>query len=122
MYLFILSKLFYLINFSLKILEGHRNNISCLARSHSGSYLASGDIGADQHSAMVWSVISKRPVLRMTNPHGAHGVENVQFTCDDKWLVTVGGSHSHQSVCVWDWKNSPGKLNVGFHFRILCDL
>ena len=95
-------------SFPLQILEGHRNNISCLARSHSGSYLASGDTGPDQHSVLVWSVISKRPVLRMTSPHGAHGVESVQFTCDDKWLVTVGGSHSNQSVCVWDWKNSPG--------------
>ena len=45
----------------------------------------------------------------MTNPHTLHGVESVQFTCDDKWLVTVGGSHSNQSVCVWDWKNSPGR-------------
>ena len=93
----------------LQILEGHRNNISCLARSHSGSYLASGDTGSDPHSVLVWSVISKRPVLRMTSPHGAHGVESVQFTCDDKWLGSVGGSHSNQSVCVWDWKNSPGK-------------
>ena len=48
----------------------------------------------------------------MTNPHGSYGVENVQFSADDKWLVSVGGSSSNQSVCVWDWKNSPGKYFI----------
>ena len=41
----------------LQVLEGHRNNVSCLARAHSGSYIASGDIGPDIHSVFVWSVI-----------------------------------------------------------------
>ena len=44
----------------------------------------------------------------MTNPHGSHGVECVQFTGDDKWLVSLGGPASAQTVAVWDWKNSPG--------------
>ena len=35
------------------------------ARSHSGSYVGSGDTGAEQHSVMVWSVLSRRPVLRL---------------------------------------------------------
>ena len=69
--------------------------------------MPTGDVGPDQHSIFVWSVISKKPVLKMSNPHGSHGVEALQFTAADKWLVTVGGSSSHQSVCLWDWKNSP---------------
>ena len=93
--------------YSYQILVGHRNNVTCLAKSNNGTYLASGDVGPDQHSVFVWSVISKKPVLKMTNPHGSHGVEALQFTAADRWLVTVGGSSSHQSVCLWDWKNSP---------------
>ena len=29
-------------NLTLQILEGHRNVVSCLAKSHSGAYIASG--------------------------------------------------------------------------------
>ena len=90
-----------------KILEGHRNPVSCLTRSPSGSYVGSGDSGPEQHSVFVWSVISRRPVLRMTNPHLTGGVAALQFSADDKWLITVGGSTSHQSLSLWDWKESP---------------
>ena len=81
--------------------------MSCLSRSPSGSYIGSGDSGPEQHSVFVWSVISRRPVLRMTSPHMAGGVAALQFTADDKWLITVGGSTSHQSLSLWDWKESP---------------
>ena len=78
-----------------------------LARSNSGSYLGSGDTGAEQHSVLVWSVLSRRPVLRLASPHVSGGVLGLQFSAEDRWLITVGGSTSHQSLCVWDWKDSP---------------
>ena len=51
-------------------------------------------MGPEQHTVFVWSVLSRRPVLKMTNPHGVHGVECVQFTGDDKLLVSeIGRAH-----------------------------
>ena len=90
-----------------EVLQGHRNNVTCLAKSHNGAYLASGDSGVETSSVFVWSVTSRKPVVRLSNPHGAPGVEAVEFTAADRWLVTVGGSSSHQSVCLWDWKDGP---------------
>ena len=81
--------------------------MSCLSRSQTGCYLASGDRGPDHHALYVWSVGGRKPVLRLLNPHGTHGVDVVAFTANDRWLVSVGGAANHQSVCVWDWTNAP---------------
>ena len=96
------------------ILEGHKNPVTCLGRSHSGSYIVSGDTGADHHAVFVWSVLSRRPVLKMINPHSAPGVECVQFTSDDKYLITVSVSapSSQQSVRYCSYIMS---LLIGFH-------
>ena len=90
-----------------QLLQGHRNNVNCLARSHNGSYLASGCVGPDQHAVFVWSVISGKPVVRLASPHGSHGVEAVAWVAADRWLVTVGGAGAGQTAKLWDWRDGP---------------
>jgi hypothetical protein len=34
-------------------------------------------------------------------------VEGAAFTCEGEVLVSLGGSLTHQSVCVWDWRGAP---------------
>ena len=41
----------------------------------------------------------------LSSPHVSGGVSCLQFSAEDKWLISVGGCH--QSLCVWDWKDSP---------------
>jgi hypothetical protein len=38
---------------------------------------------------------------------GKQGVEGAAFTCEGEVLVSLGGSVTHQSVCVWDWRGAP---------------
>ncbi len=34
-------------------------------------------------------------------------MEGAAFTCEGEVLVSLGGSLTHQSVCVWDWRGAP---------------
>ena len=72
-------------------LSGHSNNISCLACSPSGAYLASGQITHMGFKAdvIIWSFEERKLYCRLSL-HKVK-VQAVAFSPNDKYLATLGG-------------------------------
>ncbi|KAJ3178529.1 hypothetical protein HDU85_005136 [Gaertneriomyces sp. JEL0708] len=72
--------------------------ISCLAYSSDGEYLAAGEAG-HQPRVLVWQ--GKKIVSELVGHK--YGVQNVVFSPDMKWLVSVGYPHDG-FIYVWNWR------------------
>jgi len=84
-----------------KFLSGHTNDVSCLAVSKSGKYVASGQLTHMGFTAdvIVWDFAAKKAHTTFTL-HKVK-VEALAFSPSDKYLVTLGG-RDDSSVVVWD--------------------
>lgn len=82
-------------------LTGHSNNVSCVAFSKSGKYLASGQVTHMGFKAdvIVWDW-EKRDIYCRLVLHKVK-VEALAFSPNDKYLVTLGGLDDG-SVVVWN--------------------
>lgn len=94
-----------------KVLEKHQGNISCISQSLCGNLCVSGSKGELSHSIIVWNIIEEHMVQQILNPHklqeGLQGVDQIRFTSNSQYVISIGGVFLHQSVCIWDWKNEP---------------
>ncbi|XP_075898976.1 cilia- and flagella-associated protein 52 [Nelusetta ayraudi] len=82
-------------------LHGHTNNVSCVSVSKSGSYIASGQVNFMGFKAVViiWDY-AQRTVYAQLQLHKAK-VEAVDFSPDDRYLVSLGGQDD-DSIVVWN--------------------
>ena len=94
-----------------KLLEQHQNNVSCTGKSSCGRFCVSGDKGEHPHSLVVWSVEEECCLQKIPSPYGSQdgvqGVDQVQMSADARFVYSLGGASTHQTVCVWDWKSAP---------------
>ncbi|XP_065900088.1 cilia- and flagella-associated protein 52-like [Dysidea avara] len=90
-----------IVNKQQTFLRGHTGVISCVARSSSGRYLASGQITHMGFKAdvIVWDYEVKQLLYRLTL-HKVK-VQALAFSPNDKFLVTLGG-HDDGSVVIWN--------------------
>ncbi|XP_011814035.1 PREDICTED: cilia- and flagella-associated protein 52 [Colobus angolensis palliatus] len=81
-------------------LQGHGNNISCLAISRSGQYIASGQVTFMGFKAdiILWDY-KKRELLARLSLHKGK-IEALAFSPNDLYLVSLGGPDDG-SVVVW---------------------
>lgn len=82
-------------------LRGHDDNITCLALSNSGRYVASGQYG-DNADAIVWDYEAKKLLYRMSDHD--HGVACLAFSDDERLLATVGLVDDNK-ILIWDLSN-----------------
>ncbi|XP_070684474.1 cilia- and flagella-associated protein 52 [Pempheris klunzingeri] len=84
-----------------EFLHGHTNNVSCVAVSKSGSYIASGQVNFMGFKAMiiVWDYV-RRTIYAQLLLHKAK-VEALAFSPSDKYLVSLGGLDDG-SIVVWN--------------------
>ncbi|KAM6971925.1 cilia- and flagella-associated protein 52 [Aplochiton taeniatus] len=84
-----------------EFLHGHTNNVSCLAVSKSGHYLASGQVTFMGFKAdvIIWDY-AKRAIYARLQLHKAK-VEALAFSPNDKYLVSLGGQDDG-SIVVWN--------------------
>ncbi|KAM8945316.1 cilia- and flagella-associated protein 52 [Pelodytes ibericus] len=82
-------------------LQGHTNNVSCVAVSKSGKYLASGQVTHMGFKAdiLLWDYVKKEPCAKLTL-HKVK-VEALAFSPSDQYLVSLGGQDDG-SVVLWD--------------------
>ncbi|XP_068118492.1 cilia- and flagella-associated protein 52 [Hyperolius riggenbachi] len=82
-------------------LHGHTNNVSCVAISRSGKYLASGQITYMGFKAdiFLWDY-AKRECCRKLTLHKVK-VEALAFSPNDQYLVSLGGQDDG-SVVLWN--------------------
>ena len=100
-----------------EFLDGHTNAVSCLALSHDGTKLASGQVADSGFPAevIVWDlniafkgddVTVPGEVGRLARIHtlSLHivGVVDVGFNCDDTQLATLGGDEDGNRIALWD--------------------
>ena len=79
-------------------LSGHSDNVSCLACSPSGVYLASGQVTYMGFKAdvIVWQFSDRSLCCRLTL-HKVK-VQALAFSPNDKFLATLGGQDDNRSV------------------------
>mmetsp|Transcript_22863 Transcript_22863/g.53352 ORF Transcript_22863/g.53352 Transcript_22863/m.53352 type:complete len:637 (-) Transcript_22863:100-2010(-) len=87
-------------------LRGHDQNVSCVALSPSGRFIASGQTG-DNADVLVWDFDQKKMIYRMTSHD--HGIATVAFSHDERLLLTVG-DNTDKRLMVWDMAS--GLLNA----------
>ncbi|KAL2101062.1 hypothetical protein ACEWY4_002823 [Coilia grayii] len=103
-----------------KILYGHTNNVSCVAVSKSGKYVASGQVTFMGFKAdvIIWD-FAERCIYARLQLHKAK-VEALAFSPGEKYLVTLGGQDDC-SVVVWNVETkkaicgSPASANSSGH-------
>lgn len=87
--------------YSQSFLQGHTDEVSCLAISRDGSYLASGQITNMGFSAdiIVWDLQARSIVHRMS----LHKVKvaELSFSHDGTYLASLGGQDDN-SLVIWD--------------------
>ncbi|PIK54041.1 hypothetical protein BSL78_09070 [Apostichopus japonicus] len=85
-------------------LTGHTNDVSCIAVSNSGKYLASGQITHMGFKAdvIIWDYSNKELYCRLTL-HKVK-VQSLAFSPKDTFLVSLGGQDDG-SIVVWDVKS-----------------
>ena len=79
-----------------EFVSGHSNNVSCLACSPSGVYLASGQVTHMGFKAdvIVWLFADRALYCRLTL-HKVK-VQAVAFSPNDKFLATLGGQDDNR--------------------------
>ncbi|XP_062446338.1 cilia- and flagella-associated protein 251 [Rhea pennata] len=84
-----------------RLLQGHRNVISCLCVSEDKRWVATADRGPDA-LVIVWDSFSGIPVHTIFDSHPADGVAAIAISRDAKYLATIS-TGTVQRVCVWKW-------------------
>ncbi|XP_056136511.1 cilia- and flagella-associated protein 52 [Lampris incognitus] len=84
-----------------EFLHGHTNNVSCVAVSRSGYYVASGQVTFMGFKAdiIMWDY-AKRAIYARLQLHKAK-VEALSFSPNEKYLVSLGGQDDG-SIVVWN--------------------
>jgi WD40 repeat protein len=95
-------------------LRKHDNQVTCIALSPNGNYIASGQKG-ENSNIYIWDFITSK-ILHSFEEHD-HMVQCIAFSDDEKVLVSVGSSDDRKLI-VWDLSNgciiaSSGKVPIG---------
>ena len=81
------------------LLEGHKDEVRCVAWSPDDRWIASGS-GAPENSIRLWDAKTGKFIRQMTGTTAiAGGVNSVGFSSDGKWLASAEGA---MQVRVWD--------------------
>ncbi|ESN89994.1 hypothetical protein HELRODRAFT_187659 [Helobdella robusta] len=84
-----------------EFLSGHSNNVTCLALSKSGKFIASGQLthAGFKAETIIWSFGDRREYCKLSLHRNA--VQAVAFSANDKYLVSLGGPDDG-SLVVWN--------------------
>uniref|UniRef100_A0A7M4EJV5 Cilia- and flagella-associated protein 52 n=1 Tax=Crocodylus porosus TaxID=8502 RepID=A0A7M4EJV5_CROPO len=87
------------LNNSQSFLHGHTNNVSCVAVSPSGRYIASGQVTFMGFKAdiILWDYEKKELLARLSLHKGK--VEKLAFSPNDLYLVSLGGQDDGNKIC-----------------------
>ena len=82
-------------------LRGHDEQITCLAVSHAGKMIASGQRG-DNSDILIWDYDTRQALFRLSEHD--YEVSNVEFSNDDLLLLTTGNQLDGK-LFIWDTSN-----------------
>ncbi|XP_049866716.1 cilia- and flagella-associated protein 251-like [Pectinophora gossypiella] len=88
----------------MRILQGHRQQVTCIAADVDGKWLVTGDSGSE-NAIIIWDTTNLFPQRTIFNPH--HRLAKLALSGDAKYLLTVGyGEKANLSWWIW----SEGKI------------
>jgi WD40 repeat protein len=92
-------------------LRGHDNEITCLAISPSGKFIASGQKTHSGFNAdiMVWDFAEKKMVYKLTMHKVC--IRSLCFSPGDNYLASVGGLDDKNTLIVWDLNQSEFRVD-----------
>lgn len=81
--------------------DGHDRSVSCLSLSHDSRMLATGQITYMGFPAVViiWDLATGSVMQKLSLHKGK--IQSLAFSCDDKWLATLGGEDDNKLV-IWN--------------------
>ncbi|VDK54418.1 unnamed protein product, partial [Anisakis simplex] len=83
-----------------------KNNITCLAFSKCGGYLATGECGHEPR-IRVWQLYDTNGQFcfnQLTDiKYHQIGIVCVRFTHEDKYILSIGNRHD-KAIAIWDWR------------------
>lgn len=82
-------------------LRGHDEQITCLAISHTGNMIATGQKG-DNADILLWDYANRQALFRLSEHD--HEVTNVEFSNDDNLLLSTGNQLDGK-LFIWDTSN-----------------
>ena len=87
-------------------LRGHDNDITCIAISHSGRYIASGQKTYSGFNAdiIVWDFHDHKMLYKLSM-HKVR-IESLCFSSQDSFLASVGGLDDKNTLIIWDLAHS----------------
>ncbi|CAF0707326.1 unnamed protein product, partial [Brachionus calyciflorus] len=83
-----------------KLLQGHRNSISCCTLSEDKRWLVSADSGPDS-TIIVWDLNTYLPVQTYFNTH-LEGTISIAITPDSKYIASISAQYP-QVLAIWEW-------------------
>lgn len=102
-----------------EFLHGHDEDISALAVSPSGQFIATGQVGSHgvkgyEAKVIIWDYSSRTVVYRL---HGhTAAITSLAFSCDDRFLASTDADHK---LYVWDMDS--GDVLAGLTHDRLCN-
>ncbi|XP_068629729.1 cilia- and flagella-associated protein 251-like [Battus philenor] len=98
----------------MRILQGHRHVVTCLAADGSGRWLVTADSGPE-NVLIVWDTYDFFPLKTLFSPRGGTGIAKVTLSADAKYLLTLG--YRDRAVIYW-WIWSFGNDEPHAHLQL----
>ncbi|XP_072944210.1 cilia- and flagella-associated protein 251-like [Epargyreus clarus] len=73
----------------MRILQGHRHMVTCIAKDKEGRWLVTADSGPE-NILIIWDSSDYFPVRTIYTPHGSVRLSKVALSADAKYLLTLG--------------------------------
>ncbi|XP_052758996.1 cilia- and flagella-associated protein 251-like [Galleria mellonella] len=82
----------------MRILQGHRHVVSCIASDRQGKWLVTADSGPE-NIVIIWDSSNNFPQRTLFSPHRDIKVSRVALSADAKYLLTLG--YKEKAVLFW---------------------
>ncbi|KAM3961839.1 cilia- and flagella-associated protein 251 [Aphomia sociella] len=82
----------------MRILQGHRNMVTCLASDRQGKWLVTADTGVE-NIVIIWDSTDYFPQKTLFSPHGDTKIAKVALSAEAKYLLTLG--YKEKAIVYW---------------------
>ncbi|CAH0604428.1 unnamed protein product [Chrysodeixis includens] len=87
---------------NMRILQGHRHTITCIAADAQGKWLVTADSGPE-NILIIWDSADLFPQRTIFSPHGTTRIAKVAMSDDAKYLVTIAYPSEKVMIHWWIW-------------------
>ncbi|CAB3234740.1 unnamed protein product [Arctia plantaginis] len=86
----------------MRMLQGHKHTVTCIAIDGSGNWLVTADSGPE-NILIIWDYKDLFPQKTLFSPHGASNIAKIAMSSDAKYLLTMAYIDDKISLHWWIW-------------------